>query len=310
MKKLHARSSTSELTFVAVTSRFHQGEQDVLTLTLIFIYSHSMILMTFLLIAHASDFHSPRTAALGGAGHASPFLHDAIYLNPAYGSFHATHSLGTSYYEAQGGHLKTNGWNTTVLDASSDALFQAGVGFTRREDVSMLHVGASKSFLTRYGGGIGGKCLFFPTQLGNTRINDLSLSIAAIPLSFLQLSFTVDNVLENARNYSSTFLREYVLGSKWSLSSLITLYIDPHLTPGWKTPLGYEMGAELTAFQDFYIRFGSFREASIPFAATRGNGYAAGLGWLGPKLSIDYASMRLLEPIIAIQHTIGIVIFF
>ena len=37
--------------------------------------------------ANASDYQSPRTAALGGAGHASPLLNDAIYLNPSFSSF-------------------------------------------------------------------------------------------------------------------------------------------------------------------------------------------------------------------------------
>ena len=35
----------------------------------------------------AADFQSPRTAALGGAGHAAPMLNDAIYLNPSFVSF-------------------------------------------------------------------------------------------------------------------------------------------------------------------------------------------------------------------------------
>src|SRR4051812_23643954 len=41
----------------------------------------------------ASDFHSPRTAALGGAGHAGPLLNDGVYLNPSFASFLPSYSV-------------------------------------------------------------------------------------------------------------------------------------------------------------------------------------------------------------------------
>ena len=119
--------------------------------------------------ASASDFHSPRTDALGGSGHASPLLTDAIYLNPSFTSFSNTHALSFDYLAYCCGTVTTpqgisdyygHNLNVSVLDGSPDSLFQAGAGFTRRDDASFVHLGASKSFLQKFGVGIGSKFIF------------------------------------------------------------------------------------------------------------------------------------------------------
>src|SRR5690348_2766114 len=79
--------------------------------------------------AVASDFHSPRTDALGGAGHASPLLGDAIYLNPSFTSFIQTHSLSLNYLVYGAGQTNSpygvidyygHNINVSVLDGSPD----------------------------------------------------------------------------------------------------------------------------------------------------------------------------------------------
>src|SRR4051794_17073158 len=147
--------------------------------------------------AHASDFHSPRTEALGGTGHASPLLTDAIYLNPSFSSFLQTHSLAFNYLSYGGATIETpegtsdyygRNWNVSVIDGTQDSLFQAGVGYTRRNDSSMLHVGASKNIIQELGVGLGGKFIF-PNDGSGKRINDATFSVTGIPTAWFQTAF-------------------------------------------------------------------------------------------------------------------------
>src|SRR5689334_3011746 len=53
--------------------------------------------------AWSADFLSPRTAALGGAGHAGPLLNDSLFLNPAYISFVPANNVSVNYLSYNGG---------------------------------------------------------------------------------------------------------------------------------------------------------------------------------------------------------------
>ena len=270
-------------------------------------------------MAMASDFHSPRTEALGGAGHASPLLSDAIYLNPSFTSFMQAHSLSFNYLTYSGGTLTTpsgvtdyygHDINISVLDGTSESLFQAGIGYTRREDSSLIHVGASKAIAKQYGVGMGGKFIF-PNDNSGDRISDASLSVTDLFNSWFQTALIVDNLFESGANRG--FLREFILGTKFNITSILLIYIDPHwipTVPGNESSLGYEAGVEFPFFSDLFLRIGSFRNSTIPHEAARGDGYALGFGWLAPRLSLDYSFSRVTTPIFAFAHNFGFTIYF
>ncbi len=267
-------------------------------------------------LLYASDFQSPRTAGLGGAGHAGPLLNDAIYLNPSFTSFNPYRGFSGNYlsYGSEGvnsaGQSTTRGmnYNFSILDGSQDSLFQAGVGFTKRGDASMVHVGASKSVINRLGFGLGTK-IILPAGTNN-RLFDGTLSVSGLATQWFQTTLMVDNLLE--ANAAHGFYREFTLGTKFNILSIVSIYFDPHWVPtlpggqDW----GYEMALEFTVLSDFYLRMGSFKNSMIPFEAARGNGYGLGLGWLGPKLSIDYGLTRAQSPFALLAHQIGMTIFF
>jgi hypothetical protein len=270
-------------------------------------------------ISSASDFQSPRTAALGGAGHAGPLLNDAIYLNPSYTSFIRTHGLSYNFLTYRGETVETpdglsdyycRNWNVSVLDGSPGSLFQAGVGFTRRNDASLLHIGASKNILERYGIGVGGKFIF--PQVGNReRVGETNFSTTALISNWLQTAFIVDNILESAKDRG--YYREYTLGTKINIMSIVLLYIDPHWVPtlpGGQDPWGYEAGIEFPFTIDLFLRAGMYKNSMIPFEALRGNGFGFGAGWLGPRLSLDYSFSRVTSPIPASAHQFGATLFF
>ncbi|MGE0615183.1 MAG: hypothetical protein AB7P04_06055, partial [Bacteriovoracia bacterium] len=146
--------------------------------------------------AWGSDYHSPRTAALGGAGHAGPLLNDSIYLNPSYSTFIQTQSIGFGLQKYSG----DNGYygrlyNLSVQDGRS-ALFAAGAGYTVKENGAYLHMGAAKSFIQRTGFGLGAK-FYLPNSSASQAARDLNFSFSGILSEWMQLSFTIDNLLSS-----------------------------------------------------------------------------------------------------------------
>ena len=262
----------------------------------------------------ASDFQSPRTLSLGGAGHAGPLLNDSIYLNPAFGSFLPSYAFALNYTTFSGPSLDGVNdyhgrlYNVSVQDGRSE-LFQAGVGFTQREDTRALHIGASKAVIKQLGFGLGAKFFFPPDSFGNP-VKDMSFSIGALPLDWLQVSLLIDNLIEPDPIKAMNLYREIVLGTKFNFLGSAMLYIDPHYMPSLAQPYGHEIGLEITMFADLFFRLGLFKNATLGYIADRGRGYGLGIGWIGPRLSLDYAFSRVLEPHDSIAHSFSATIFF
>ena len=274
---------------------------------------------TFLLIlglgapARASDYHSPRTAALGGAGHAGPMLNDSIYLNPSFVSLVQTYAASVGYNTYSGEGTNPNdyhgmGYNVGIQDGRSE-LFQAGVGLTSREDFQILSIGASKQVVQQIGIGLGGK--FVRARVLNADgFWEGSASSTWVINNYTQVSLTIDNLLETANGRANGFYREIVAGSKFNAAGAVQVYFDPHVVPSLNDSFGVELGFEVPVMKDFYARVGTFRNSLIPFAIVRGRGFAVGLGWIGPRISFDYGLEHALEPVSALNHVFGMTIFF
>ncbi len=264
----------------------------------------------------ASDFHSPRTAALGGAGHAGPMLNDAIFLNPSYTSFLPAYGIGGNYLTFSGpsrttpptGEPHGRNYSLSIQDGRND-IFQAGLAYTQREDGTMVHVGASKSFIKRVGFGLGTK--LYLNHPGSKNGTDVTFSVSGIPSDQFQTAFIIDNLFESDAGIARGNYREFTIGTKINLQSIVLLYIDPHYTPSVETgKLGVESGIEFVLMSDLFLRLGLFRNSNIPYQASRGRGYGIGLGWMAPRLSLDYAIQRAIEPMATTAHIFGATAFF
>ena len=265
----------------------------------------------------ASDFQSPRTAALGGAGHAGPLLNDAIYLNPSYASFVQTYCLAANYYTFAGpkdlndqSAFHGHGTNFSLQDGRTE-LFQAGFGFTVREDSKLFNFGASKAVIDKLGVGIGGK-IILPNDSSRPTVRDSIFSVTGVPTPSVQLVFVVDNMIQSDEAQAMGLYREFILGTKFNVKGIFLAYFDPHVTPSLPdgSTYGYEAGLEFPFFTDIFFRLGAFRNSYVPYAGLRGNGYATGLGWIAPRISFDYGLSRLLDPISSTSHTFGMTVYF
>ncbi len=267
--------------------------------------------------AQASDYHSARTLALGGAGHAGPYLTDTIYLNPSFASFTRSYgvSVGYNYFSGAPGadpSLPSGRLlNATLFDGTQDA-FQAGVGYTSRTDANIITVGASRAIIKQLGVGIGGKFVL-PVDGSNQIIRDATFSTSFIATNWLHVVGIVDNLIESAESRTRGFYREYILGTKVNVMGIMLLYFDPHWTPSIASGdvYGHELGVELAPFSDFFFRFGQYRNATLPYyGGVHGSGWAAGAGWIGPRLSLDYGYSHTNEPQPATIQELSLTLYF
>ena len=270
--------------------------------------------LSFSLCALSADFHSPRTAALGGAGHAGPLLNDALYLNPSFIALLPTYSFSWNFAKfVSSENFYGRNLNASIQDGRT-RLFQAGVGYTIREEGRFLHIGASRKIISRWGVGISWK-LFFATDGNLQNFNDGTFSSSIIPIDWVQVSIIVENLLQGDAAQLNRNHREIILGTKFYVFDVVLLYLDPHYTPSITNgKFGWEVGAEFTMFKDIFLRVGAFKNAMVPHMAVRGRGFASGIGWVGPRLSIDYGLKRTLEADLNLPsnttHTVGFTAFF
>lgn len=250
------------------------------------------------LSAHATDFQSPRTAGLGGAGHAGPILTDAIYMNPAMMPFLQSYTMSLSHNTYSGpddSEPKGKLQNASIQDGTN-SLFQAGVGYTRKTYGNMVNIGASTRVFNKYGVGVGGKFLFGSA----TRESAQDVTVAALGsvTEWLQTGIILDNALSSSKSKQWNDGRELIFAMKLNFQKMLLLYIDPHYVPNKAgSHLGVEAGVEIPLMQDLFIRAGLNRDSFQPHLGTYGRGYGFGFGWSFPRISLDGSMSRTEGPI-------------
>jgi hypothetical protein len=249
-----------------------------------------LILLALPRSASGVEYQSPRTLGLGGAGRAAPLLNDAIYLNPSHASFTPIYSLYTGYNRFDGGR----NYNVSVLDSRTE-LFQAGLGYTVREGDAVVNVGASKQVLERFGVGLGSKLLI--GRNGANRISELTFSTSFIALPWMYTSLIIDNLIEDQARLRRSLYRTAYLAFKFIPARKVEFFVDPLYSPSYTQgkKAGYSAGMELGMLEDFYLRLGRFVDGEVAHLGTRGTGYGFGLGWIGPKLNVEYGMSRTLS---------------
>lgn len=248
--------------------------------------------------AFGSDYHSPRAAGMGGAGHAAPILNDGLYMNPAIIALMPAYSVSASHENVSGpndGEPQALVQNASIQDGTN-SLFAAGLGYTRKTYGRAVHVGASTRLFREYGVGIGGKFLFGSESRDSTQ--DFTMAGTGGFFGWLNAGLIVDNLLERNGTKAWGQYREFILGLKFNVQKIVLLYVDPHVIPGKPgDTFGYEAGAELPIFADLFIRAGMNRNSFQPALGTYGRGHGLGLGWAFPRISIDFAITRTFQPV-------------
>jgi hypothetical protein len=269
------------------------------------------IVFFFTMISNALgvEYQSARTLALGGAGRAGPFLTDAIYLNPSFASYTPIYTLSGGYNSFQSGR----NYNFSVQDSRSEFL-QAGAGFTKREQNLAVNIGASKAFAKRYGVGVATKLIL--DNGTNHMTSDFLVSGSILATSWLYATLVVDNLVANTAQTSRNLDRTAFVALKLIAAHKIEFYLDPFYSPAYShgNKAGYSVGIEIGMLEDLYLRMGKYQDAEVTHLNTRGNGFGMGLGWIGPKLNLEYAMNRTLSShagnSMTTSHSTGATIYF
>lgn len=248
----------------------------------------AIILLSLSTTVQAVEYQSPRTLGLGGAGRGAPLLTDAIYLNPAYSSFITSYSLHAGYLWFEEGR----NYNVSIQDSRTE-MFQAGIGFTRREQNAVLNIGASRTVVDRLGFGLGSK-IVFDDGTGERTTNFL-FSTTFLASNWMYASLIIDNLLEGDSSRARNLYRNFYLGFKFFALKELLIYVDPVYSPNYPygNKAGFSAGAEFAMMADFFLRVGKFVDGEVAYLNTRGDGWGIGLGWLGPKVNFEFALHRV-----------------
>lgn len=261
-------------------------------------------------VAFALDHHSPRTAALGGAGRAGPLLNDSIVMNPSFASFLPAYSFAANYLYSGGEPLTSHGYHISIQDGKTEML-QAGIALTKRSDASFIHLGLSKSFLEKFAGGTSGKLI--RNNSNGIYTGEMVLSLTGLFANWIQLGIVIDNLIQTEAAKELGIYREIILGMKFNIKGIVLAYLDPFVTPSLTLDtglLGYSGGLEFVIMRDFFLRVGHHYNSYVPFLGKRAHGMGLGFGWMGPKISLDYGFARIFQPTPAWSHTFGTTFFF
>jgi hypothetical protein len=273
--------------------------KNVKTFILIFFLTPSALL--------GADLYTPFSLGLAGAARAAPLFTDSIYLNPAHMSFTAFKSFSASYQKSQGTEQNSTPWAVSVVDGSTDALCQAGLGFMRLKNADALHIALSKTLFPRFALGIGSKIFFVTAPF--ERLIDFYASITTAPQKWLFLSLTLDNINQKIKIMNPH--RELTLGSKFFLGEHLTFTFDSQIEVQRKIhSLGYAMAAEIKTFSDVLFRAGFFSQLFQPSIQQKASGTAFGLGWVAPKLALFFAASTTLQPVHSKNYGMQLSVFF
>lgn len=245
----------------------------------------------------AADYWSPRTAALGGAGHAAPLLTDAIYMNPAMASFINGYTGSVSFTRFSGpdeNEPKGRIRHFSVID-STNPDFQSGLGFTQTSYGSLWHGILSRRFMDNLlAAGIGVK------HLGGSgsRASSTNFSLGAIssPLPWAAIGLYIENLKQSPTTLQWSEYRSVTLGLKANIQNALMVYVDPRFAANLPRSMGYSAGLEIPIVKDGFIRIGRSKNSFQPNLGSYGDGVGFGTGFIFPRFGIDFAHFRTTGP--------------
>lgn len=241
----------------------------------------------------AVDFQSSRILSLSQSGRGGPLLNESITVNSSMLGFQPIASFSGTYnwIATQPNTTANKLFNVSVIDGKNPYV-NAGLSFTRRSDIDLIHVALAKRVWDWVSLGVLAKRY-------STRSNTLAAAglssdgiDGGVSASFimpkdvlpwgLQLGITGDNLRHLAGDEKFIGPRQAGLGLKVNINDILMLYgdwVENFSHTNGTYPL-YSGGSEIALGSNFFARGGlmGFREKT----------WSAGLGWVGPRLGVSY----------------------
>jgi hypothetical protein len=257
------------------------------------------LLFSNLAHAWAPDFQSARTLSLGQGGRAGALLTDTITLNPSMLGFQPAIAMsGSLFWHKQGSSFR--GYNGGIIDGKNE-YFSAGFSYTRGRQYNFFHLATAKKVLPWLSVGAHGKRYSsrsnteMQSAKGVTGYDGGVSATLAFPKDYLPLPLTIaltsDNLLNKDGREESVGPRQIAVGGKTNIHDILLIYLD-YLQYMPKDTASYPkgtLGLELALSTDIFLRGSLF--------GFKERGWSGGIGWVGPKIALNYGYQRQTQPV-------------
>lgn len=243
---------------------------------------------------------SPRTLALSGAMTSRIALNESLYYNPASSAFSKLYSIEGVYgFKSIEGVRRIDNYNASIVD-TTNKIVGAGFAFTKRS-------GGNKEWDFR--GNL--NKLFFKNRVSfgvgvnytNYQVGDnlnLDLGVLALILENTSVGATFYNIAGDKYDIKT---RSIALGIRHSIYEMFSFAIDFEHKFKKKT--------NLTGSFEFLYKEGFMAALSFKTDNYIDTYYiGAGLGYIGPKVSIIYGTMNSINNIKDFIHSFSFRVFF
>ena len=280
-----------------------------------------ILLLLLILAAHpaqAQFFNGPASAATGNAGRASVDQGETVFLNPASLAF-LQHYVASGYYGVNTHPIDGDStlWGVSLADGSTDNIVPGGLSYVHRlsqlngvgdtqQDIQVSLAGLPTRTLA-----IGFSAHMLKDQmLSNFAGNDYTqyngvFGLLWVPVNWLGLAAVASDVLPipDTAPDGVHLVPTYALGVNFIYSKAFHLRFDVERpdtdNPGRRN--NYGGGLETYFADSFVFRAGGYwRETADETYVT------AGIGYLGPKLSLDYSFQQDLRNAANSRHLIDL----
>ena len=237
---------------------------------------------------YAQSFYGPELLGKGGAGRASGSGPEAIFINPA-----AIISVEGMKMRGFYSHVSTgtSGFAGSVVDNNSDMYFTGGLSYVDRrltlEDIQYKEkewrIAIAKTFPHLISAGLVGK-LFkkTATDINHSRFN-MDVGALYAPKEWLGLAMTWTNLLGHLIEPQSS---EVSVAAQYNYENFFHINLDV-IFPVKNNPDSrfiLSLGSETRFKYGFLFRLGGRHDAVL-----EKNFMATGLGWMGPRLSLQWS---------------------
>jgi hypothetical protein len=271
------------------------------------------LLLTFQ--ASAQSFTGPAVSGTGGAGRAVIEGSESAILNPATLGYMDRYHMALPFSE---GSHPTEGYSQTygaiLTDGSTDKMFPGALAYLRsrdirggveskRQDIHLALADRATKFLSI---GVAGHYRTFEI-VNSTKFNQTNMDLGALltPLENVGLAVVAYNVLSGSEGVPVAIrdVPTFAVGANYIYEETFSARVDA-VRPDKFNPLhrtDLQAGLQMTFMESFAVRGGcNWKETADQTWLT------GGLGYMGPRLSFNYAYQQELRESEGVRHIVDL----
>lgn len=249
----------------------------------------TLILLSFSTFAGQLNFETTRLKSTAGAGVGSILMNEATILNPAPLALFTVSSIYLEKYSQKSDIFDSKSDNYAVIASDTSKNLKGSIAYIKSNEAglknSQMNIALASTMGQRSSAGISYKSVkkqYF--NKGELVSQNYKMLIPGV-FHAVNDGFTFGIVAVDPTRKTPNETKA-IIGLQYQFLNYITLMAD--FGSDWKRDFNesslYKVATQFKILSDFYLRFGVFDDKSIK---QKGTGF--GLGWVQPKLVIDFA---------------------